>query len=436
MDEILALQAQLAAVQEQDTAHRLNEDNCVDIVMKLVREGKLDALTTTSGAREFVTPRKLEEEIREEIASRGGRVTLEDLQPILNVDIVYIYRKVAEIAGADSSVRLLNDHEIITTWYLDGVADEANERVAESGSVMVADLAASFGLPVDLLTEAIEERRGSRIHAFLSGATLYTSTFVERQKARVRGAFSAVTRPVSVRETLQAFGMDERVGGDLLRQLLLEGAVAGTAKGDQFVPAVFSALQRQSADTFFAQNGFIAIDRARALLIDDPAAFLRERHPDAVALESCVVAGSVLAGLEAQVEDAVATGSWASVAATLPAALTAADVEHLLARCRGASGAWGGMLARSTGSAVAVAGGFVVSLKFLDGALGLFRDPAGEGTGWGEGVSLGARSRAHSPHPPRSPRAHTQRLLLPRPPRVGCQPCPARRPLRARTKGS
>ena len=69
----------LAAAQVASSAHRLNERNCVEIVAKLVSQGKLTVLNTSSGVREFVTPERLSDEVNAELRSLGGRVVLEDL---------------------------------------------------------------------------------------------------------------------------------------------------------------------------------------------------------------------------------------------------------------------------------------------------------------------------------------------------------------------
>ena len=66
MDDMLAdLQAELAAVQLQESAHRLSERNCIELVTKLQALGKLDVLTTFNSVPEYVTLQRLDDELEQ-----------------------------------------------------------------------------------------------------------------------------------------------------------------------------------------------------------------------------------------------------------------------------------------------------------------------------------------------------------------------------------
>jgi hypothetical protein len=69
--ELLELQRQLAAAQMATTSHRISERHAVDIIQKLVTQGKIDLIFTKSG-REYVTPTQLRSEIDDEIQAAGG----------------------------------------------------------------------------------------------------------------------------------------------------------------------------------------------------------------------------------------------------------------------------------------------------------------------------------------------------------------------------
>ena len=71
-DEIQALQAALAKTQSSSTSHRLSERNCVELVAKLVQKGLIEVIHTCDG-REYLTPKQLEREIRDELIVQGGR---------------------------------------------------------------------------------------------------------------------------------------------------------------------------------------------------------------------------------------------------------------------------------------------------------------------------------------------------------------------------
>lgn len=49
----------------QDTVHRLSEDNVVEMVLKLIAQGKITLHKTTAG-REWVTPKQIKYEARVE----------------------------------------------------------------------------------------------------------------------------------------------------------------------------------------------------------------------------------------------------------------------------------------------------------------------------------------------------------------------------------
>ena len=60
MDEILALQAQLASAQDAKSSFRLNERNVIELVGKLKKLGYLDdTLMHTLDGKEFVTVEQL-----------------------------------------------------------------------------------------------------------------------------------------------------------------------------------------------------------------------------------------------------------------------------------------------------------------------------------------------------------------------------------------
>ena len=84
MDELLALQQELAQVQSAKAGFKLSEPNVVEVVQKLVELGLLEVLYTTNG-KEYVTPKRLHDEVADEILAHGGRINITQLPPILNV---------------------------------------------------------------------------------------------------------------------------------------------------------------------------------------------------------------------------------------------------------------------------------------------------------------------------------------------------------------
>lgn len=80
-EEIRQLQADLASVQKSESSQKLSERNCVEIVNRLIASELLEVLFTLDG-KEYVTPQRLEREIRDELYLHGGRVNVVELQSV------------------------------------------------------------------------------------------------------------------------------------------------------------------------------------------------------------------------------------------------------------------------------------------------------------------------------------------------------------------
>lgn len=67
------LQAQFKQVQQKAASNRLSERNCVEVIMKLIDLGLLKVIFTLSG-REYLTHEELEREIQDEIIQHRGNI--------------------------------------------------------------------------------------------------------------------------------------------------------------------------------------------------------------------------------------------------------------------------------------------------------------------------------------------------------------------------
>ena len=74
-EEIKRLAADFQRAQLSSTAHKLSERNCIEIVNKLINLGLIDVIYTTDG-KEYLTPKELEKEIRDEVIVHGGNFHL------------------------------------------------------------------------------------------------------------------------------------------------------------------------------------------------------------------------------------------------------------------------------------------------------------------------------------------------------------------------
>lgn len=372
MEEILALQRELAAVQMQDTSHKLNDRNIVEIVSKLVAMGKLEVIPTQSNVREYLTPRQLELEIGDELLAAGGRASFEALQPLLNVDISWIERVGRSIAANDAETDVLNNRELITTWYFDNLVDDINELVAEGGQISVVDLASHFELPVSFVTRALAGRFGGaveesksvdapvvRIGGDLVDGVIYTEWWLNRRRARLRGLLNGVGRPTKIAAlaTKVADVVDGATLKGIVKTMIAEGEIFGAIKAGAFVPQTFVDAQHRVVDTFLKENGFVTLKRCRDMQVGAPLKFLRPRFPACRALATCVISAVTEENVSDVIETAVTDNSWAHVPSRIEAALGRADLAMLIPTCSDSLGRWSAQAKRCRGDAVHVAGG-------------------------------------------------------------------------------
>ena len=304
MEEILALQAQLAAVQKASTKQRLAERNVVELVLKLKLMGKIELVYTLDG-KEFLTPAQLERDIQDELRSNAGRAELGLIQPILNVGMEAIEAAAQSLVAKTPDVELIGG-ELVAEYYLDELAEELNEDLQMMGQTTIGEIASKVNLPVETVKKMLTRGlTAGRVAGTLQASTLYTDAFVARERARIRGAFSAVTMPTSVHAVrkLQDLTDGAMVDG-AVQALIAGGEVAGAMKsGGQYVPRAFAATQASELEAFFKQNGYITHARAAKLEVPDAAAALRPAHADLIALGESVVSAGLLAQLEGTVEE-------------------------------------------------------------------------------------------------------------------------------------
>ncbi|KAK1942053.1 E3 UFM1-protein ligase 1 [Phytophthora citrophthora] len=335
MDEIALLQQQLAAVQQQEAALKLSDHNVIDLLLKLQQLGKLQVIHTRTG-KQFLTPLQVQREIADYVALHGGRLSLTELEKLIDVDRTHVEKQTAALCrgnrGHKDTYHVVNNgEELLTSWYLDGIMEDTNVLLQDSGTTSIGDLAQQFGFAVDYMRDVVRTRLGSILKARERDNVLYTNSYVTAQKSRLRGVFAAVTRPVFVPDVLRSFGFDEAVANEALAELLQTKVLMGMLRGREYVPYVFMAAQRESMYSFFLQNGYLEHARARELQVSRPYDFLKKRFPDAVPLQESVVSRALQLQLEGAVEAAVNDNTFVDVRSLLPSALPVVDVGLLLA---------------------------------------------------------------------------------------------------------
>ncbi|XP_020310800.1 E3 UFM1-protein ligase 1 [Oncorhynchus kisutch] len=371
-EEIRRLAADFQRAQFADTVQRLSERNCIEIVAKLVAEKKLDVVHTLDG-KEYITPSQISREIRDELYIHGGRVNIVDLQKIINVDWVHVEARANDIARSDKSVQLVLG-QLIDENYLNRVSEEVNDKLQEAGLVNIPELCKNYDLPGDFLTEELSKRLGKVIQGQMdeyNRGVLFTPAFVSRHRARIRGLFSAVTRPTPVSNVIGVYGFQEHLLYSVLEELVNTGRLKGTVVGGRqdkavYIPDIYSKTQNTWVDSFLKQNGYLEFDALIRLGIPDPVSYIRKRFKSSklLFLRAACVGQALVEQVEASVEEAVNSATWTDVQPILPSCLSMEDVGIIINEAMRKTNVQS--TARILGDTV------VVSEKFISNCLSLF----------------------------------------------------------------
>ncbi|KAK4440819.1 E3 UFM1-protein ligase 1 [Sesamum alatum] len=345
-EELLELQRQFEFAQQAKSSIRLSERNVVELVQKLqqLQIIDFDLLHTTSG-KEYITPEQLRSEIVSEINKRG-RVSLIDLADTTGVDLYHVEKQSQHVVSDDSSLMLING-EIISNSYWDTVSEEINERLQECSQISLAEIAAQLQVGSELLVSVLEPRLGTLVKGRLEGGQLYTPAYVARVSAMVRGAARGIAVPMNLSalwSSLQVLLQDmDGFSGvavessffqSLFNGLVKGGEILGSVRaGVHWTPSVFAVAQRECVDSFFSQNSFISYDALHKLGIPQPIQFLQSRYPEGKPLATIFTHGSLIAMLDASMEDVIERGSWIDSLTILPASFTPQDASKILSLC-------------------------------------------------------------------------------------------------------
>ncbi|NXD34775.1 UFL1 ligase, partial [Copsychus sechellarum] len=376
-EEIRRLAADFQRAQFAEVAHRLSERNCIEIVTKLIAEKQLEVVHTLDG-KEYVTPAQISKEIRDELHVCGGECGIFLLPldfKVINVDLLHIENRANDIVKSEKGIQLVLG-QLINESYLDQLAEEINDKLQETGQVTISELCKAYNLPGDFLIQALSRRLGRIIHGQLdqeNRGVIFTEAFVSRHRARIRGLFTAITRPTPVSNLITRYGFQEHLLYSLLEELVNAGRLKGTVVGGRqdkavFVPDIYSRTQNKWVDSFFKQNGYLEFDALYRLGIPDPAGYIKKRYKSSqlLFLRAACVGQEIVDQVEASVEEAINSGSWIDVATLLPSSLSVEDVGILLQQVmRSLNKSSSGLVFSDT---------IAVSEKFLSSCADLFSD--------------------------------------------------------------
>ncbi|XP_012624898.1 E3 UFM1-protein ligase 1 isoform X1 [Microcebus murinus] len=373
-EEIRRLAADFQRAQFAEATQRLSERNCIEIVNKLITQKQLEVVHTLDG-KEYITPAQISKEMRDELHVRGGRVNIVDLQQVINVDLTHIENRIGDIVKSEKHVQLVLG-QLIDENYLDRLAEEVNDKLQESGQVTISELCKTYDLPGNFLTQALTHRLGRIINGHIdldNRGVIFTEAFVARHKARIRGLFSAITRPTAVNSLISKYGFQEQLLYSVLEELVNSGRLRGTVVGGRqdkavFVPEIYSRTQSTWVDSFFRQNGYLEFDSLSRLGIPDAVSYIKKRFKTTqlLFLKAACVGQGLVDQVEASVEEAISSGTWVDIAPLLPSCLSVEDATILLQQVMRAFS--------KQPSAVVFSDTVVVSEKFINDCTELFNE--------------------------------------------------------------
>ncbi|CAK9828208.1 E3 UFM1-protein ligase 1 homolog [Anthophora retusa] len=337
-DEVKRLAADFQKAQLSSTLQKLSERNCIEIVTNLIETKLLDVIFTNDG-KEYITPQHLSKEIKDELYIHGGRINLVDLAQILNVNLSQVSKVATDIEKHSKGLKIILG-QLIDKSYMNKIAQEINDKLMQHGCINVAELTIQYNLPAEVLQSLIEKELGKTIYGkqdTQDSRVFYTESFIARNKAKIRGALSAVTKPTPLSAILGQCSVSERIFFSILDSLQEMKQIPGVVAGKQgtnslYIPTIYSKSQNEWVDNFYKQNGYLEYDALTRLGISDPPNFVKRHFPNEniVLLDSVAVGTSIRDQIDANIEEAIMTGSFVDISPLLPSVFSDKDMEMLL----------------------------------------------------------------------------------------------------------
>uniref|UniRef100_A0A1A9W1K1 E3 UFM1-protein ligase 1 homolog n=1 Tax=Glossina brevipalpis TaxID=37001 RepID=A0A1A9W1K1_9MUSC len=277
-DEVKRLAADFQKAQLTSTLQKLSERNCVEIVTLLLEKQLLEVIFTNDG-KEYITPDHLEREIQDELYLNGGRTNLVEVSKTLNVDLSRIEKVAEKIAKENVNIHFILG-QLIDEDYITYIAQEIQEKLQQKGEITVNDLTEQLDLPSDFLQHDVIEKHLGKIIKGRQDPTnsrnFFTQAYIQRSKAKIRGALSALTRPTNVSAILQQINVQHRIFHTLLDELAPTGQVTSKVANSQYVPHIYARMQTDWVNSFYRQNGFLEYETITKLGVGNAKQFINK----------------------------------------------------------------------------------------------------------------------------------------------------------------
>eukprot|EP00929_Paragymnodinium_shiwhaense_P095449 TRINITY_DN56588_c0_g1_i1.p1 TRINITY_DN56588_c0_g1~~TRINITY_DN56588_c0_g1_i1.p1 ORF type:complete len:715 (+),score=158.72 TRINITY_DN56588_c0_g1_i1:191-2335(+) len=325
MESIRQLQKKLQSVQHASNSKKVSERNCVDLLTKLIDSGFVKLYHTANG-KEWLTQERLDIEIKEALASNGGRISIAELPNEIGVAPEHCEAR-AELLCKGGGLTKMHG-ELLAPTYVCTVAEEIEDSLRQEGCVAVSELSRRLNLPSDFIRSAVLEN----LHAghTVKQNVIYTQRHAAVMEASVRGALRACSQPVSLADISGQIAVhDVAMVAEIVQRLIDNAEIAGRLQAATFVPKVFSDRQASSVDDFFKANQYMT-SAALKPPFETVKDWVKSVAADGRMLSTAFVANAVVASAAAEIAAALAAKTWVDVQQLLPLALPAADARELL----------------------------------------------------------------------------------------------------------
>ncbi|KAL1450860.1 hypothetical protein WDU94_003174 [Cyamophila willieti] len=344
-DEVKQLAADFQRAQLNSSLQKLSERNVIEIVTKLIQK-KLITLYYTNDGKEYITPGQLRQEIIDETYLAKGRINLVDLANILNINHSIVQAQCNEIQKVDKEYQIILG-QLIHTDYVRNVAVEINELLAKNGSVTIGELTKTYNLPGDFLLATIESNLNTIINNVTQDKTdsrlFYTDSFINRNKAVVRGALLSINKPTQLIHIVKLVNVDMNVFNIIIDQLINDKQIGGqlsnrsSLNSCMYIPHHYIKEQNEYIDNFFKVNNYLEYDNLKRYNISEPVTFIKKHFASSidsiVFLNSCCVNELILEQILCNVEEVVETDSLLDMSNVVPTICNDQDIadviEHL-----------------------------------------------------------------------------------------------------------
>ena len=355
--EVHTLQDMLQNVQNTYQPPMFSEQNCVEIVQKLIKLNIIELIHTLDG-KEYLTHDQLFIEIREETMTQGGRISLLALQTNLNVDISYIEKFTSDLIKKDNQWLIIQG-DLINRRYLDKWSEELNDNLQDAGILSITDICTHHNFTKDFALNQIQQRLGHSIQGHIehqNADVLFTDGYLERQKSCIRGLLNATTQPLKVHTIFKRTMKEENIFHNILTQLLTSGDIKGTIRGSHdkelFIPNFYIEAQERWINSSIQANGYTDYERLLKSGIPDPINYVQKNYDtityfqlrkkfgrnvqldvenfSLILLDSCCLSNQLLSQIEANLENTLTNGEWVDIHSVAPPVFNEQDCLMLL----------------------------------------------------------------------------------------------------------